>query len=255
MTTPVLYTCQPGERWVDLGTGNHGTAWPQAVKAAGYDGIIWDVYNATAADIQATLAAGLGVRLFQGYDAAAWRDPRAAVARARQAVSRAHALGYVPGAQIDLDFENCPLPSATMSPWINQWAAQVQRTHIAGLYIAQPMALSGPELYALLVTRYWRGSNAVPMVPIRGFETLQTAWDQTVGGIAVDVDVIQHDALGALPVGMKAPTPPVHPASPPAVGANPPATASVPTADLAALQATVATLVTQVAHLQKGDHA
>lgn len=245
-----LYLPTPGERWIDTDAGNTPPGFAAAIKAQGYGGIIWDLYNAHPADLDQTLAAGLGVMLVQGYDPAAWSQPRQAKIRAKEAQTHAQALGYRRGATLWLDFEDCELPSATISPWINTWAIAIRASgYPPGGYLGEPELLTGAEAYALLCQHYWQGSSAIPAIPIRGYQIVQGPWDQaiTVSGVSIpfDVDTIQKDGRGDLPIAMRA--------TPSTTGHPSIAMVSVPVNALTALQATTTTLAAQVAALTKED--
>lgn len=128
------------------------------------------------------------------------------------AVGHLRSLGIPEGATVWLDLEGeTDLPSAIVAK-VNAWAGQViAGGYEAGLYVGAGCVLTSEELYGLRVTRYWdscsreldrNGKATAPkcdfcVTQLRPFNTL-------VGGVTVDVDVVQRDVLGRLPMWVTA---------------------------------------------------
>lgn len=237
-------------RWLDFASNDQPASWYHAVKASGVVGVVLDVMSAgwTAAYHNA-LAAGLAIMLFQGYYAPDWVIMADAAQRADYAVSQAESVGYPKGAILWLDWEAVPaaVTPADAVTWINRWTQMVQsRGYVAGLYVGVPQPLSSQALYLqLILAHYWRScSGDTAAVYRRGYQMVQTACNQMVVGVTVDLDTVGPDALGGLP-----------PAAVP-VAASPSSDPTVSLADeLAALTTRVGQLEAQVAAVQSAVSA
>ena len=128
------------------------------------------------------------------------------------AISELRKLAIPEGCTVWLDLEGETDPAPAIAAKINAWAGQVQAGgYEAGLYVGAGCVLTSEELYGLKVTRYWdscsreidrNGRSAAPkcdycMVQLRPFNT-------QIGGVIVDVDVVQRDVLGRLPTWVTA---------------------------------------------------
>ena len=237
-------------RWLDFAANDQPASWYGAVKASGIVGVVLDVMSPgwTAAYHNA-LAAGLAIMLFQGYYAPDWVNAADAAQRAEYAVSQAESVGYPKGAILWLDWEKVPtsVTAADAVIWINRWTQMVQSLgYVAGLYVGVPQPLSPEALYfQLILAHYWRScSGDAAAVFRRGYQMVQTACNQTVAGVTVDVDTVGPDALGGLP-----------PAAVP-VAASPSSDPAASLADeLAALTTRVGQLEAHVAAMQSAASA
>lgn len=123
------------------------------------------------------------------------------------AIGHLRDLGIPEGATVWLDLEGEDSEPAALSQKINAWAGQIiAGGYEPGLYVGAGCVLTSEELYRLRVVRYWdsvsreldrNGKATAPkcdfcMTQLRPFNT-------TVGGVIVDVDVVQRDSLGRLP--------------------------------------------------------
>jgi hypothetical protein len=243
MATAVTIRPLVQARVVDLGSTGHPLSWYQAVRAAGYVGILLDCMTpGWDRDYAAALEAGLAVGVFQGYYVPDWATgPAGAAQRARDAVAQVEAVGYPKGALIWLDSESWgAVPTAACIAWINAWSQTIRQAgYVDGLYVGAGTPLTADELYqALLTEHYWKSCSQVPPVPQRGYQILQTC-GVVVAGVHVDVDWVQADALGGQPLF-------VVPAAAPATAPDPVAALSQEVAALkAALTALQATAVTR----------
>ena len=105
-----------------------------------------------------------------------------------------------------LDLEGVPV--TTMPPElaakINAWAHAVQGAgFVAGLYVGAGCSLTSEELYALAVTRYWKGASRIVdrngelAEPKCGWCMVQLQPCNTNrNGVLVDLDVAQEDYFG-----------------------------------------------------------
>lgn len=214
-----IETAFVGARLVDsypysLG-GNEKQA--RALKERGVDGIIGYLGCMNAARLGYVLDAGLAfmpVTLAgEVFDGAA------------DELAQLRALGIPEGATVWLDVEGPKmygvewslLPvakrdqiAAKLIVDINAWAKTIAGAgYIAGLYIAPPQPLSGPELAKLAVTRYWNSAGRV-------WDRNGKVWDEPEGvgfcmrqgypqgnfegtDVFVDPDMVWQDRKGRLP--------------------------------------------------------
>lgn len=132
-------------------------------------------------------------------------------------------LGIPKGATVWLDLEgldawNTPAPE--LSRLINAWAAAIAGAgYMPGLYVGAPQPLTGPDLYALRVVRYWLGigrcvgKDGKDAYPNRGWCMRQDWHGEKLGmmwppshvpcppneRVFVDTNSIQKDHFGGLP--------------------------------------------------------
>jgi hypothetical protein len=115
-------------------------------------------------------------------------------------VAELEALGIPAGATIWLDVESVNEPATMVIGKINAWANAVSSAgYQPGLYVGAAQPLTAAELYALGVVRYWHSMSSVP-TPSCGFCQLQLYPTVQVAGVSVDIDVIQQDYEGRLPM-------------------------------------------------------
>ena len=123
------------------------------------------------------------------------------------AVSQLRELSIPHGATVWLDLEGEASAPPDLIAKINAWAGQVEAAgYEPGLYVGAQCVLTSGELYALRVKRYWdscsrevdrNGQVANPacdycMQQLRPYNT-------TLGGVIVDIDVVQQDNKGRVP--------------------------------------------------------
>jgi hypothetical protein len=115
-------------------------------------------------------------------------------------VTRAMARHIPMSVHIVLDLES-PMEGSDVIGDLNEAAGVIDRAaYQSMLYVGAPQPLTAVELYALKPDRYWRSISRVPE-PACGWSCLQlTPGNQTIHGHLVDVDVIQQDYRGRVPV-------------------------------------------------------
>jgi len=116
------------------------------------------------------------------------------------AASHARAVGLPEGIHLWLDLESW---SGDAIGYVNAWAAQVTSAgYLAGLYVGYADApLTPDELYDLDVQAYWKSCSEVPEVAHASYMMIQlTPPDLVIAGTLVDLDVVQGDRKGRLPV-------------------------------------------------------
>jgi len=155
-----------------------------------------------ATELVAITGAGLAVIAVTYSRASGWTPSEAlGTSDGKTAVARAAAVRLPVGATLFLDLEGCVGPAPVTTAWANAWATVVQAAgYGAGLYVgAAPGGLDDNGLYALKVNRYWRSGSRVPE-PKCGYCMLQLyPFNTTIGGVQVDIDVIQQDRHNRLP--------------------------------------------------------
>ena len=167
-----------------------------ALKAAGIDYVVRYLGSITHQELEAILGAGLGfmpVTFADNFDGAA-------------TVRACNVLQLPPGTTVWLDLENSQESPENQIQLINAWADAVKAAGWEpGLYIGSPQQLTGPELTALHVVRYWKAPSRVVdrhgtlTEPAPGYCMLQL-WPSVMwAGVWVDVDVVQQDYLGRVP--------------------------------------------------------
>lgn len=161
----------------------------------------WDV---TRHEVEHILAAGMVLMLVQRCRVANW-TPSALRGKGdgERAADYALALGYPAGATIWCDLEGVSLgvpPDETIGH-VNAWSTAVSAVgYSPGLYVGWQCGLTSAQLYHRLgLARYWRSASAVPEVQMRGYCMRQSV-EQIVAGLRVDMDTIQADHLGGLPI-------------------------------------------------------
>jgi hypothetical protein len=198
-----------GARLVDsLPFSKGGTAeQARALKATGVDGLIGYLGAVNPARLSYVLDAGLS--FMPVTFAAEYRDG------AEDEVAQLRALGIPAGACVWLDLEG--LDAWNMNPrelsrLINAWTAPIEAGGwIPSLYVGAPQPLSGPDLYALKVKRYWLGigrcidRSGKDAYPSCGWCLRQDWHNQGNGmlwkdtGVLVDTNSVQCDHFGRLP--------------------------------------------------------
>jgi hypothetical protein len=177
----------------------------KALKETAVDGFVGYLGILNKARLDAILDAGLAfmpVTIANRYDGAA-------------AVKQCQALGLPAGVTVWLDVEGqsaWKTPPLDLMRSINTWAAAVDAAgYEPGIYVGAPQPLSGTELFALKVRRYWLGIGRCvdrtgdDAYPKCGWCMRQDWHGQKNGmlwkdtGVLVDTNAIQCDHLGRLP--------------------------------------------------------
>lgn len=196
-----------GARGVDsLPFSQAGTAvQAKALAARGVDFFVGYLGAMNAAHLQYVLDAGMAFMpvTFAGE----------AFDGAGDELAQLKALGVPPGVTVWLDLEGDKSYRTTpqeLSSLINTWAQAIAAGGwIPGLYVGSPQPLTGPELAALSVVRYWKAPSLVldrngkdwSEPPGIGW-CMQQQWPQgnyRDTGVFVDVDIIGQDRRGRVP--------------------------------------------------------
>jgi hypothetical protein len=203
-----------GSRIVDsLPFSQSGTeAQARALKATGVDGLVGYLGAMTATRLRYVLDAGLAFMpvTFAGE----YKDGAA------DEIAQLRALGIPAGTTVWLDLEGLdpwnmgqtPSGLAQLTTLINTWARDIKGGGwMPGLYVGSPQPLTGEELYALGVVRYWLGigrcvdRSGRDAYPRCGWCMRQDWHGQSNGmiwrntGVLVDTNSVQCDHLGRLP--------------------------------------------------------
>lgn len=132
----------------------------------------------------------------------------------KDTVKRARELGYPEGATIWRDLEAETRTPVTIIADVRAWANEVRAAgFIAGLYHGPGAQLTGLELQALPTTRYWDACSrevdrsGQTTQPSRGYCMIQlrppnikALGTMARADLTVDLDVVQQDFRGDLPV-------------------------------------------------------
>lgn len=144
------------------------------------------------------------------------------------AVAQCQALKIPPGVTVWRDFEGYRKSPKEAIADLRRWALPVRAAgYEAGLYVAPPQPLSGPELYSLPFTSYWTSAGRVQSVDGRIWDEPYPAgwamrqlwhnnpsmggqwWPQepvgvvTFASVWVDVNYIHYDRKGRLPTWVR----------------------------------------------------
>ena len=184
----------------DFSTYGRPLAWYQSLRAAGYSGVILNMWNAGwNTDAATAWQAGLGVNLYQGWYGPAWDVMPDAISRAGAMVTAAHRIALPGGTPLGLDLEDVVGRTAVeMSQWITDWSGAIKQAGFAAaLYVGANQPLSSEQLYMALpdVEHYWRSCSTVPDVYRRGYQLVQEC-GLTFEGWPIDRDTAGPDALG-----------------------------------------------------------
>jgi hypothetical protein len=175
-----------------------------ALKADGFSFVIRYLGSVTFAELDVILSAGLAF-MPVGYSRKGGWLPTALLGSQDGALAayRAKLLVLPPGVTVWCDLEGMGGTAADTIAYAEAWGAAVQTAgFIAGVYVGAGIPLNSTQLYALNnITAYWHSCSEVPDVNECGYMMIQlTPPDLIVCGIEVDVDVIQEDRMGRLPV-------------------------------------------------------
>jgi hypothetical protein len=156
--------------------------------------------NLTNAEALNILNAGLALMVVQHVANPGWM-PTAALGTAYGSYAATYAsqvVGLPTGINIWCDLEEVAPGStaADVIAYCQAWYAAVNAAgYVPGIYVGYGVVLTPQQLYAnLSFKHYWRAYNG-PQVATRGYQLIQKT-QVTVGGVDIDPDVTQHDALG-----------------------------------------------------------
>ncbi len=208
-----LATLGPGGVWCDT-SERLDAAQYKTIKALWYAGIIRTVaqsYQAPsvgmqASELEAALAAGIEVMLYQFARVSGWSATTGA-ADGTAAAKNALAIGYPKTACLWCDMEGAIPSAAAWVAYANAWFEAAVNAGMAasalGVYVAQYCPLTGSQLYhEPYFTRYWRAAEILPEPDPRGWQVmqLQPANVTIAPGIVIDRDYLCEDFLGSVPM-------------------------------------------------------
>ena len=100
---------------------------------------------------------------------------------------------------LDLEGVASGVSASDVTAYCNAWFASVSAAgYEPGIYVGSSAVLLADQLYSDLNTQhYWQGAGDVPAVAYRGYQMLQTLYDNEI-----DQDRIAEDFLGGLPTWM-----------------------------------------------------
>lgn len=183
-----------------------------ALRATAVDGVIGYLGSMNPARLGHVLDAGLS--FMPVTKAGEYKDG------ARDEIAQLHALGIPAGTSVWLDLEGLDAWNigrtakgrAEISRLINAWGRDIEAPGwLPCLYVGAPQPLTGPDLYALRVYRYWLGIGRCrdysgrDAYPDCGWCVRQDWHNQGKGmlwkdtGVFVDTNSIQCDHQGRLP--------------------------------------------------------
>ena len=152
-------------------------------------------------ELTGILAAGLQLLVISGYARVGGWSAATGLADAGEAIARASALSLPSGITLFLDLESPGMTVDAATAYATAHARAIQSTgDLAGLYAGAGCPLDGPQLYGLPQTGYWCPCSP-GYVPTCGFQVIQAApGNGRLAGLQVDLDSIQADRHGRLPV-------------------------------------------------------
>lgn len=125
-------------------------------------------------------------------------------------VKQAQTAGIPKGNTLWLDVEDCTGSAQDADDFVNSWVTPVRAAgFIPGMYDGAGIPLTAEQLGALGVNRYWHSCSNV-IVPTYGGMAIGFCMQQLFkpnvprAGILVDLNVVQHDFRGRLPVWTQA---------------------------------------------------
>ncbi|MCW3849223.1 DUF1906 domain-containing protein [Sphingomonas sp. LB-2] len=161
-----------------------------------------DSTDLSAAEVETIIAGGLALMVVQHVSEPGW-TPTATLGTqyGSTAADAVQAAGVVPGVTLWLDLEGVAsgVPASDVTAYCNAWFAAVSAGgYEPGIYVGSSAVLAADQLYSDLNTQhYWQGAGDVPAVAYRGYQMLQTLYDNEI-----DQDRITEDFLGGLPTWM-----------------------------------------------------
>ena len=175
-----------------------------AFKAAGFSFVVRYLGAVTVSEVDTILAAGLAF-MPVGYSRKVGWLPTSALGDqdGALAVARAKLLGLPSSVTVWCDLEGMSGTAANTIAYAEAWGERIEAAgYAAGVYVGASIPLNSTQLYALNnITAYWHSCSEVPDVSECGYTMIQlTPPDLVVCGVEVDVDVIQEDRMGRLPI-------------------------------------------------------
>lgn len=167
----------------------------------------------SAEEAQRLLNHGLAVMTVQHVEEPGWAPSQALGEEyGRNAATFTQQIGVPPGVSVWLDLECVAENSAPsdVAAYCNAWYDQVAAAgYVPGVYVGYGPGLSGSQLYSeLKFSSYWAAYNVdgVSHPAPRGWQMIQSTGTGTIGGLSTevyDVDTIQPDGMGGVPMWLK----------------------------------------------------
>jgi hypothetical protein len=157
-------------------------------------------FSLTAAELSALLGAGLLLLPIGSTARSSGWSAAAGLSDASAAIAAATSLA-LPAGDLWLDLEGTGMTVESATAYATAWAKAVQATgDSAKLYAGAGCPLDGAALYALPHTGYWCPCSEA-YYPTCGYQIYQAAdGNGSLAGIEVDLDMIQKDRQGRLPI-------------------------------------------------------
>jgi hypothetical protein len=166
----------------------------------------WSAYveNFSVSEFERLTKAGLGVMLTGFARTHVWSAETGAEDGQRIAAA-ALALGFPAEATLWDDLEDGVPSEILAGAYATAWwlAAVREGSRDPGIYVGAGSGFEDPTALhkAVPFRRYWRSFSEVPNVAVRGYQMIQLfPPNQLVGGVRIDMNVVQSDYLGGLPV-------------------------------------------------------
>ena len=155
----------------------------------------------TSAELQVILDAGLLFLPVTFSRAVGWVPvPGMGTSDGNLDVSHLKSAGIPQGCTVFIDLEGTAGNAQEVSAWVNERVGVLKNAgYDAGLYVGAECGLTGDQLYALNVNRYWRSLSAVTP-PSCGWCLMQAYKTITLAGTSIDVDYVQYDYKDRLPM-------------------------------------------------------
>jgi hypothetical protein len=159
-----------------------------------------------AAEALAIATAGWGLMLVQHCPYSFLPSISLGEAYGTAAANNALAAGYPRRASLWVDWENYAAAGAAGIAYLNEWSGIVGALgFLDGVYPAFGQGgvtpLASDELYwGLGTTRYWQPASADAPVPAVRGPCMRQQLPTMIAGVAVDLDIVEADARGGLPV-------------------------------------------------------
>lgn len=169
-------------------------------------------YDVTKSEIEICHAAGLGVALVQHVSPAPWFPSKASGTNyGAVAASEALSVGFPAGATLACDLEGVTsaAPPSSVIDFLNAWYDEAARAgFLPLLYVGDSARLTAQQLYQNLRFKlYWSAYNlnadqypAIRGVCIRQLVAHHVDWLPGLDSQTMDVDILQADRFGGLPV-------------------------------------------------------
>ncbi len=197
-----------GARGVDSVQAITTSALADGLRTSGIDFCVRYLGSLSASEADVILGAGLALMPVTFSRKPGWiPSQQLGTLDGNNSVSQCVAAGIPKGCTVWLDLEGPGGHAQDIVDWVNAWASVVKQAgYDPGLYVGYAAQLTSHELYALLVDKYWHSISRVTdsagqlAEPGCGWCMFQLQPSRMWAGVWSDVDFIQQDYLGRLPV-------------------------------------------------------